>query len=179
MLEKLNLFCLTGLTSLVQKLMLNIIDVKIDGSALEEKPSFRILKLSFFFKLDCGSYIVSIVKTVSNKIGVLIRSMKYFPPEVGLSLFKSIIGPSMEYCCNACAGPPSCYMEMLDKLQKWIVKTVRPSFAASLDPLRYRQNVASLLLSCRYYFGRCSSELAQLVPLLYSRGRHTCYSETA
>ena len=29
-----------------------------------------------------------------------------------------------------------------------------------------------------YYFGRCcSSELAQLVPLPYSRGRSTCYSD--
>ena len=27
-----------------------------------------------------------------------------------------------------------------------------------------------------YYFGRCSSELAQLVPLPYSRGRSTHYS---
>ena len=29
----------------------------------------------------------------------------------------------------------------------------------------------------RYYFGRCSSELAQLVPLPYSQGRSTCYSD--
>ena len=32
-----------------------------------------------------------------------------------------------------------------------------------------RQNVASLSLFYRYYFGRCSSELAELVPLPYSR----------
>ena len=29
----------------------------------------------------------------------------------------------------------------------------------------------------RYYFGRCSSELAQLVPLPFSRGRSTRYSD--
>ena len=29
----------------------------------------------------------------------------------------------------------------------------------------------------RYYFGRCSSELAQLVPLPFSWGRFTCYSD--
>ena len=29
----------------------------------------------------------------------------------------------------------------------------------------------------RYFFGRCSSELAQLVPLPFSRGRSTCYSD--
>ena len=29
-----------------------------------------------------------------------------------------------------------------------------------------------------YYLVRCSSELAQLVPLLYSRGRSICYSDS-
>ena len=85
----------------------------------------------------------------------------------------------MEYCPHVWARAPSCYLEMLDKLQKRILRTARPSFAASLEPLGHRRNVASLRLSYSYYSGRCSSELAQLVPLLYSRGRHTCYSETA
>ena len=39
------------------------------------------------------------------------------------------------------------------------------------------QNVASLSLFYGYYFGRCSSELAQLVPLPFSWGRFTHYSD--
>ena len=39
------------------------IDVKMDGSALEEKSSFKMLGLTFSSKLDWGSYIVSIAKT--------------------------------------------------------------------------------------------------------------------
>ena len=46
-----------------------------------------------------------------------------------------------------------------------------------LEPLAHRRNVASLSLFYRYYFGRCSSELAQLFPLPYSRGRSTRYSD--
>ena len=83
----------------------------------------------------------------------------------------------MEYCCDVWAGAPSCYLELLDKLQKWICRTVGPSLAASLEPLAHRQNVASLSLFYRYYFGRCSSELAELVPLPYFRRRSTCYSD--
>ena len=30
---------------------------------------------------------------------------------------------------------------------------------------------------CKYYFGRCSSEMAQLVPLTFFRGRSTHYSD--
>ena len=48
---------------------------------------------------------------------------------------------------------------------------VGPSLAASLESLAYRRNVASLSLFYRYYFGRCSSELARLVPLPFFRGR--------
>ena len=36
------------------------IDVKMDGSVLEEKSSFKMLGFSFSSKLDWGSYIISI-----------------------------------------------------------------------------------------------------------------------
>ena len=39
------------------------IDVKMDGSVLEEKPSFKMLGLNFSSKLDWGPYIISIAKT--------------------------------------------------------------------------------------------------------------------
>ena len=84
------------------------IDVKMDGSVLEEKSSFKMLGLTFSFKLDWGSYFISIAKTASKKIGALIRSMKFLSPEVALYLYKSTIRPSMEYCCHVWAGAPSC-----------------------------------------------------------------------
>ena len=62
------------------------IDVKMDGSVLEEKSSFKMLGLTFFSKLDWGSYIACVAKTASKKIGALIRSMKFLSPEVALNL---------------------------------------------------------------------------------------------
>ena len=58
-----------------------------------------------------------------------------------------------------------------------IWETLGPSLATSLEPFAHCQNVASLSLFYRYYLGGCSSELAQLVPLLFSRGRSTHYSD--
>ena len=72
---------------------------------------------------------------------------------------------------------PSCYLELLDKLQKQICRSVGPFLATSLEPLAHSRNVANLSLFYRYYFGRCSSELAELVPLSYSRGSSTRYSD--
>ena len=127
----------------------------MDGSLLEEKTSFKMLGLTFSSKLDWGSYTVSIAKTASKKIGALIRSMNFPSPEVALYLYKSTIRPCMEYWCHVWAGAPSCYLELLDKLQKWICRTVGPSLAVSLEPLAHRRNVASLSIFHRYYFSRC------------------------
>ena len=153
------------------------IDKKMDGSVLEEKSSFKMLGLTFSSKLDWSSYILSIAKTSSQKIGPLIHSMKSLSVEVALYLYKFAIRPCMEYCCHGWAGAPSCYLELLDQLQKRICRAVGPSLAASLEPLAHRRKVATLSVFCRYYFGRCSSELAQLIPLPFSRGRSTRYSD--
>ena len=44
------------------------IDVKMDGSILEEKSSFKMLGLTFSSKLDWGSYIVPIAKLLPRKL---------------------------------------------------------------------------------------------------------------
>ena len=127
-----------------------------------------MLGVTFSSKLDWGSYIISFAKTGSKKIEALIRSMKFLSPEVALYLYKSTIRPCMEYCCHVWAGAPSCYLKLLDKLQKQICRNVGPSLAAFLECLAHCRNVANLTLFYRYYFGRRSSEVAQLVPLPYS-----------
>ena len=71
----------------------------MDGSVLDEKSSFLMVGLTLSSKLDWGSYIISIAKTASKKIGVLICSMKFLSPEVSPYLYRSIIHPCME-CCH-------------------------------------------------------------------------------
>ena len=53
----------TQLVSFDRSYSTGAIDVKMDGSVLEEKSSFKILGLTFSSKLDWGSYIISIAKT--------------------------------------------------------------------------------------------------------------------
>ena len=120
-----------------------------------------MIQLTFSSKLDWASNI-STAKTASKKIGALICSMKFHFPEVALRLYKSTMQPCMKYCWHVWAGAPSCYLELLDKLQKQICRTVGLSLASFLEALAHYQNEVSLNLLYRYYFGRCSSELAQL-----------------
>ena len=122
----------------------------MDGSVLEENSSFKMLWLICSFKLDWGCYIISIAKIASKKIGAMICSMKFLSPEASLYFYKSTIQPCMEYYCHVWNGVPSCYLELMDKLQKLICRTVGPSLAASFDSLDHLRNVASLSLFYRY-----------------------------
>ena len=129
----------------------------MDGSVFEEKLSFKILGVTFSSKLDWGTYIISIAKTASKKIGAFSMNFnKVSFSEVAVYLYKSTICPSMEYCCHVWAGALTCYLELLDKLQKQICRTIVPLLAACLEPLAHCQNGASLSLFYRYYFGRYS-----------------------
>ena len=63
------------------------IDVKMDGSVLEEKPSFKMLGLTFSSKLDWGAYITSIAKTATKKVGSF-DSFYEVSPGVALFIYK-------------------------------------------------------------------------------------------
>ena len=76
----------TQLVSFDQSSNSGVIDIKMDKAVLEEKSSFCLLGLSFTSKLDWGSYIISIAKAASKKIGALLCSVKFHSPELVLSL---------------------------------------------------------------------------------------------
>ena len=105
------------------------IDVRMDGSVLEEKSSFKMLRLTFSSKLDWGSYIISIAKTASKKIGALTRSMKFVSPEVALCLYKSTIHPCMEYCFHVWVGARYAgllVLHLLLLLNPWLIVEMWP-----------------------------------------------------
>ena len=86
---------------------------------------------------------ISIAKTASRKVRALIHSMKSVFSEVALCLYNSTIWPCMEYCCRVWSDAPIFFLELLDKVQKQIWRTLVPSLVASFDPLAHCQNPAS------------------------------------
>ena len=55
-----------------------------------------MLGLTFFSKLDWGSYIIFIAETSSKKIGAVIHSMNFLSPEIALYLCKCTICPCVD-----------------------------------------------------------------------------------
>ena len=53
----------------------------------------------------------------------------------------------MKYCCHVWAGAPSCYLELLDKLQKHIFRDVGSLLAAFLTLAAFSLSKCSQLKS--------------------------------
>ena len=139
MLKKLNWFPLIGLITLV------LLMWKWMSLSLKKNHISRCWGWLSVLNWVRGSFIISIPKTASKKIEALIYSIKFLSPEVALYFYKSTIRPCMEYCCHVWASAPSCYLDLLNKLQKRICRTDGPSIAASVKSLAHRQNVARLI----------------------------------
>ena len=61
------------------------------GLFLRKSYLLRCWGLTFSSKLDWGSYIISIAKTATKKIGALTHSMKFLSPVVAVCFYKSTI----------------------------------------------------------------------------------------
>ena len=103
------------------------VDVQMYGLNSEEKPSFKMLELSFSSKFK----IISFAKTVSKITGAFICSKKF------LYICKSVIRPCMECYCHVWDGATEYCLKILDKLQKRACRTIVPSLAACLEPLAH------------------------------------------
>ena len=128
-----------------------------------------MLGLTFSFKLDWGYYLISIARTASKKIGALIRSVKFLFPEIlSISInlpYSHVQNTVVMSGLVLLVTTWNCWISYKNGYTGLLVLHLLPL----LNPW--------LIINYRYYFGRCSSELAQLDPLPYSRGRSTCYSD--
>ena len=60
----------------------------MNGGDLSESSDLRLLGLSLHSELSWNSYIVSIAKSTSKKVGSLFRSKRFLTPEAILHLYK-------------------------------------------------------------------------------------------
>ena len=81
--------------------------------------------------------------------------MKVLSPKAPLYLYQSIIRPCIECSYHVSAGAASCYLDILDKLQRQVwTSFVGDSLAISHELLSRCRNIGSSDLFCRYCFGR-------------------------
>ena len=81
--------------------------VFMNGHKLDISSSITQLGLSISSNLTWKPHITSISKHASQKLGFLSRAHGYFSPSQLLTIYKSHIRPSLEYCSHVWGGAPN------------------------------------------------------------------------
>ena len=139
------------------------------------------MELSFSSKLYQGSCIVSVANASAKKIGALIFSVNFLHPEVALYLYKSsthslVWNTVVMSWLVLLAGIWICQISYRNMYLGLMVRNLLPFLIPWLIVEMCNQLIVEMCKSFRYFFGRCSSELVELVPLAYFRWRSTYYS---
>ena len=116
--------------------------VLMNSDLLDASTSLTQLGLSLLSNLIWKSHIHSLAKHASQKLGFLVRAhgVSSFPHL--LSIYKSQIRPSLEYCSHVWGGAPKSTLCLLDKVQSKAIRLINnPNLTKSLQPLSHRRLV--------------------------------------
>ena len=82
-----------------------------------------------------------------------------------LTIYKSLIHPSLEYRSHVWGGAPKSSLNLLDRIQsKAICLINNPNLTNSLQSLSHRRLVADLSIFYRYFHAHCSQEIKNIIP---------------
>ena len=139
---------------------------------LDTSASFTQLGLSLSSNLTRKAHIHSLAKHASEKLGFLARACGFFSSSHLLSIYKSQIRPSLEYCFQVWGGAPKSNFCLLDKVQSKAIRLINnPNLTKSLQPLSHRRLVGDLSIIYRHFNGHCSQEIRDIIPVLLKRVR--------
>ena len=147
----------------------------MNGDGLDTSTSFTQLGLSLSSNLTWKTHIHSLAKHASQRLGFLARAPGFFSSSHLLSIYKSQIRPSLEYCSHVWGGAPKSTLCLLDKVQSKAIRLVNnPNLTKSLQTLsRRRRLVGDLSIFYRYFHGHCSQEIREIIPVPLRRVRTT------
>ena len=146
----------------------------MNGHKLDISSSFTQLGISVSSNLTWKPHIISIAKHASQKLGFLSRARGYFSPSQLLTIYKSQIRPSLEYCSHVWGGAPKSSLHLLDRVQSKAIRLINnPNLTNSLQSLSHRRLVADLSIFYRYFHGHCSEEIKNIIPDPMRRVRTT------
>ena len=152
----------------------------MSGRRIPLASSINLLGVSLGANMSWHNHVASIAKAASQKLGALFRTKKLYTPQQLLMLYKAQIRPSMEYCSHIWSAAPKHTLKLLDSIQKRAVRLIGdPELTKHLESLEHRRRVGDLSLFYRYFHGRCSSDLAQLIPPKAVHARNTRRTTTA
>ena len=148
--------------------------VFMNGDELDTSTSFTQFGLSLSSNLTWKTHIYSLAKHAPQKLGFLARARGFISSAHLLSIYKSQIRPSLEYCSHVWGGAPKSTLCLLDKVQSKAIRLINnPNLTKSLQPLSHRCLVGDLSIFYRFIYGHCSQEIRDNIPVPLRRVRTT------
>ena len=146
----------------------------MNGDELDTSPSVTQLGLSLSSNITWKTHIHSLAKHASQKLGFLARARGFFSSSHLLSIYKSQIRPSLEYCSHVWGGAPKSTLCLLDKVQSRAIRLIyNPNLTKSLQLLSHRRLVEDLSIFYGYFHGLCSQEIREIISVPLRRVRST------
>ena len=148
--------------------------VLMNGDELDTSASFTQLGISVSSNLTWKTRVHSLAKHASQKLGFLARARGFFSSSHLLSIYKSQIRSSLEYCSHVWGGAPKSTLCLLDKVQSKAIRLINnPNLTKLLQPLSHPRLVGDLSIYFRYFNGHCSQEIRDIIPVPLRRVRTT------
>ena len=148
----------------------------MNSHKLDTSSSFTQLGLSISSDLTWEPNIHSIAKHTSQKLGFLSRACGYFSPQL-VTIYKSQICPSLNYCSHVSGGAPKPAFHLLDSstvnyMQIPDSSSLKLSLSSTIQtsPILYSLSlsnchlVADLSIFHCYFHGHCSLEIRNIIP---------------
>ena len=148
--------------------------VLMNGDEMDTSASFTQLGLSLSSNLTGKIQIHSLAKHASQKLGFDARIRRFFSSSHLLTICKSQIRPSLEYCSHVWGGAPKSTLCLLDQVQSKAIRVINnANLIKSLQPLSHHRLVGDLSIFYGYIHGHCSQETREIIPVPLRRVRTT------
>ena len=152
----------------------NFPPVLVNGNELDTSTFFTRLGLSLLSNLTWKTHIHSVAKHAFQKLGFLARAHGFFTSSHILTLYKTQIRPSLEYCSHILGGASKSTLCLLDKVQFKAIRLINnPNRTKSLQPLSHHRLVGDFSIFYRYFHRHCSQEIREIIPVPLRRVRTT------
>jgi hypothetical protein len=139
--------------------------LNMNSVSLTESAALDVLGISIHSDLRWNDHIFDVSKEAAKCLGFLKRCKKFFTPAGLSTIYTAYIRPKMEYNSHIWAGASKSSLELLDRIQNRAIYLIGDEhISSSLNSLGHRRNVGCLSLLYRYYYGKCSRDIRDLMP---------------
>ena len=126
----------------------------MNNISLEETPTEKDLGVTFDQNLKFSTHIKNIVSKANSRLGIIKRNFSKLTPETLLPLYKTLVRPLLEYCCNIWNPQLKCDFNEIERIQRRATRLILPIMHKSykerlkilnLDSLAFRRRRSDMI----------------------------------